>query len=945
MKVPNSRSNTRTIRFLLPMWSSSGTVSTLWPGPQVFPSLLSTLKWTVRAASSPILKDLPVRGSRDGKVVGQELDGIPRLALFALEGVWAGADDFSAGACAPRGSTPHRLTAIGTGLGWTGTSASSELTTASSEFNERPDTVRGAAAGLSVCRKAARPRAAGTPPRPTGGGAERGAPGESLCESNGSCSTEDEMCLSAKNQGQIQKINTWWNGHKDIKKPAKCQDRLKDVPTTPNSKDIILKLVPCNEGIKADQYVFKGKGTAGNGTINGPGKLKFGQFKVDEAIVDPSMCFEFKQINGNSILEVIGTFNNGTIHGPAKVVLTNGWTLIGRFHRGILHGFARLFSPAGNLIAAGYYTDGKTTGSAWTQPGPSSLLIFHDWGRENRSRLSVLAVANETVAWEAHHFEFADLLTEVADVSIDTVQVESDCLLDGISWSRLEAKDIVFQYQRTNTSTNLEVSRAFSPSKYCNSTLEENQTIREKYFAWNLDLSIRRHHWAVIESKPETSPVDSELSIPIISQDVTITSEGRKNLNATWFGVESMSLHLSDGGFDSEDRLHGFNTVLVSEPENKRLPTFLGLNVSLIGVKTHFDHGKPFGLAYFETSDHRGMAGWIQNNTIHGTIFIAGEVPVLPISAPKAERTPYVKPGIGVYGRVLNGRPKGEFWIGMLGGGRLFGRVDPETGFTGDNLTFVFPDMETGFHGKFQDSKMISTQEVTIEDFGCDENGMVTISQMSKPDGPTFYYEPPTNESFGAGPEGVPDPFEVKWVELKNSTIPGSGEGVYLKQKPLGDHYLCFYDGFIYNEEQSTIYRGKCTYNTSKSDDYRRHCKKYALGITYTGATINIPPEYDQPTSFHPTTAHKINHHFLRNNTYFGDMEHPRWGIIQSVRMSDYKTVVPNEEIFGFYGYHPWDFPEDFPWYHELKMQVERELRLQKQSVAKSGLVQDVTSS
>jgi hypothetical protein len=32
--------------------------------------------------------------------------------------------------------------------------------------------------------------------------------------------------------------------------------------------------------------------------------------------------------------------------------------------------------------------------------------------------------------------------------------------------------------------------------------------------------------------------------------------------------------------------------------------------------------------------------------------------------------------------------------------------------------------------------------------------------------GPVFYYDPPTNVSFGAGPPNVRDPYEVKWVEV-----------------------------------------------------------------------------------------------------------------------------------------------------------------------------------
>ena len=47
----------------------------------------------------------------------------------------------------------------------------------------------------------------------------------------------------------------------------------------------------------------------------------------------------------------------------------------------------------------------------------------------------------------------------------------------------------------------------------------------------------------------------------------------------------------------------------------------------------------------------------------------------------------------------------------------------------------------------------------------------------------------------------------------------------------LGHLYLCF--------------NKACTYNTSKSDEYRRHCKKYTLYISYYSGSIDIPPEVD----------------------------------------------------------------------------------------------------
>ena len=63
-------------------------------------------------------------------------------------------------------------------------------------------------------------------------------------------------------------------------------------------------------------------------------------------------------------------------------------------------------------------------------------------------------------------------------------------------------------------------------------------------------------------------------------------------------------------------------------------------------------------------------------------------------------------------------------------------------------------------------------------------------------------------------------------------------------------------------------------------------------------------------------------------------MDHPRWGLIQSVVAS--RDIKAGEELFGHYGYERGKFPSDFPWYFELKNQIDKEHRLKKRT--KKGL-------
>ena len=90
--------------------------------------------------------------------------------------------------------------------------------------------------------------------------------------------------------------------------------------------------------------------------------------------------------------------------------------------------------------------------------------------------------------------------------------------------------------------------------------------------------------------------------------------------------------------------------------------------------------------------------------------------------------------------------------------------------------------MNTAFVGRFDNFEMKSALEAEVLEAGCDEYGMMVVTKFSEPDpqGPVFYYERPTNMSFGAGPPGVRDPFERKWLHLDQSSETNAGEG---KQK------------------------------------------------------------------------------------------------------------------------------------------------------------------
>lgn len=189
----------------------------------------------------------------------------------------------------------------------------------------------------------------------------------------------------------------------------------------------------------------------------------------------------------------------------------------------------------------------------------------------------------------------------------------------------------------------------------------------------------------------------------------------------------------------------------------------------------------------------------------------------------------------------------------------MHGKFDQEGKATGNDLSFIYPDMETALRGKFEDFEMKSAYEAEVLEAGVDQDGLIIITKFANLSGPEFYYQAPTNTSFGAGPSGVIDPYERKSVVVTASSIPQSGEGVFaIRDFPIY-RCTCYYSGFLYDSgPEAEGYEEGCINNRTLTMDQRRKCKKYSLGLHTFSTLIDIPPEMDKPGMFQPTAGPKV---------------------------------------------------------------------------------------
>ena len=220
------------------------------------------------------------------------------------------------------------------------------------------------------------------------------------------------------------------------------------------------------------------------------------------------------------------------------------------------------------------------------------------------------------------------------------------------------------------------------------------------------------------------------------------------------------------------------------------------------------------------------------------------------------------KSGSHYIGYFKNGQAVGNFWIGLANNGFINGMVDEMGQVTGDNLVFIYPDGITALKGRFENTYMKNARNVDVKEYDCDENGLLIATDFTEPlSNYRFFYDPSTNESWGAGnSKDFQDPYDLKNVKLSKSSIPNSGEGVFSKRDLPKSKPACFYSMYSFNWEQEKLYNQRCTYNTSKSTDYRRQCKKYSIGFTTYYGMIDIVPELDVNPL--PNLGPKVNHDF-----------------------------------------------------------------------------------
>ena len=156
-----------------------------------------------------------------------------------------------------------------------------------------------------------------------------------------------------------------------------------------------------------------------------------------------------------------------------------------------------------------------------------------------------------------------------------------------------------------------------------------------------------------------------------------------------------------------------------------------------------------------------------------------------------------------------NEKPLGKTWqrkSGRMLEGFLYGEVDQEGKFTGDKITYIYPDLLTGLHGKFVDGEIQEARAVDIVAERCQE-GIKEIKLKNSTRDDTVW-RVADSQSLMRSFAKTMEPHERKSVYIGKSRVDVdgdskvTGEGIFARRLFLPGDLVTYFAGVKTTEEE-----------------------------------------------------------------------------------------------------------------------------------------------
>ena len=121
--------------------------------------------------------------------------------------------------------------------------------------------------------------------------------------------------------------------------------------------------------------------------------------------------------------------------------------------------------------------------------------------------------------------------------------------------------------------------------------------------------------------------------------------------------------------------------------------------------------------------------------------------------------------------------------------------------FDGNNITYIYDDLQTVIHGEFYNGTLIAGKSTKIKAYRC-KNGVLEIKLAKKLSAQTYHFKP-INEKIDEQRATQMDPMEKNQIYISESQLHNMSlsDGVFAKKKILGNSILirCYYQRLAYS--------------------------------------------------------------------------------------------------------------------------------------------------
>ena len=245
-------------------------------------------------------------------------------------------------------------------------------------------------------------------------------------------------------------------------------------------------------------------------------------------------------------------------------------------------------------------------------------------------------------------------------------------------------------------------------------------------------------------------------------------------------------------------------------------------------------------------------------------------------------------------GRYSDGPKVGTQWCWCIGDGYLIGEVDDDDKVHGDDTVYLYPDITTCILADFIHGNMELGKLGRLRGFHKNFGMLIPEVEIVEPS-ISYSYSPSTSIVITSCPL-LRDPYEQRYVFVKESQTPGAGEGLWAKTKILKDQLFAFYNGQkvrqLHTDMKSMV----------MSD--------YAIKLSDT-MDLDIKYEDSLLTNYCATLVHKTCHSFTPNSM-FTQAWHPRFGLIMALTAKE--DIEAGQEVYVNYNYK---LPFSPTWYQE----------------------------